>query len=157
MVSCCKAAPETWIPSPENPQPGFSETSSSACSSSACSVLPRRDLDDANGKLQQCIHSGDLDHIDTILSPFRDPEAPGLLVPDAREHLHACVSIAMEAGHLPLAQKLLDQGVQVDAWTASFAVTQALETGSTAMLEMLLDHGWEPEQIFNCTHGSTSK
>lgn len=144
--------PDNIDSSPENPHPGSSELSSSALS-----MLPPRNVNDANGLLQECIMSGDLDRIDTILSPFRDPETPELLVPDAREHLHRCVSVAMEAGYLSLARKLLDHGIHIDAWTASFAIAHSLETGTTAMLEMLLDHGWETERIFNHTHGSTSK
>jgi hypothetical protein len=120
-------------------------------------MLPPRNICDANIMLQECIESGDLDRIDTILSPLRDPETPELLVPDAREHLHRCVSVAMKAGYLSLAWKLLDHGIHIDSWTASFAVAHSLETGRTAMLEILLDHGWETERIFNYTHGSTSK
>ena len=113
-------------------------------------VYPReRTLLFASGKIQDCIRSGALAEIDTILSPFRDPATPGLLVPDAREHLKACTLVAMETGQFSLAQSLLDQGIGVDSRSASPAIAHALDTGSTSVLEMLLQHGWESEQALN--------
>lgn len=114
-------------------------------------------LSDANLELQDCITSGDLTKIDTILFPFRDPTTPGLLVPDAREPLRACMLAAMNTGQFSLAQSLLDQGIGVDARSASPAIAHALDTGSTSVLEMLLERGWEIEQALNNVDDTTRK
>ena len=103
----------------------------------------------ANGEIQDCIRSGALFEINAILSPFRDPATPGLLVPDAREQLKACMLVAMEMGQFSLAQSLLDQGIGVDERSALPAIAHALDTGSTSILEMLLKHGWKSEQALN--------
>ncbi|KAL9123387.1 MAG: hypothetical protein Q9187_000069 [Circinaria calcarea] len=99
-----------------------------------------RALWDANIKLQDCITSGNLTEKDTVLSPFRDSATPGLLVPDARKDLQVGTVVAMETGQISLAQSLLGQ-----------------ETGSTFILEMLLEHGWEIEQAFNAVGDTTRK
>lgn len=120
-------------------------------------MLPPVEVTNANHSVQECIKSGDLDEIDSILSPLLDPDTPRLLVPVARKYLHACVLVAIEAGKFSLAQRLLDYGIHVDGRTASWAVARSLETGSTSMLETLIDHDWEIEQVFNYTDESTLK
>jgi len=104
---------------------------------------------DINDKIQDCIHSSDIISIDLMLSKWKDPKASNLLVPEARNYLHACTYVAMEAGKFPLAQYLLDMGIPVDFRCSSPAIAHALDTNSTLILEMLLEHGWETEQVFN--------
>lgn len=119
--------------------------------------LPELTLSNANLDLQDCITSGDLTEFNTILLPFRDPTTPGLLIPDAREQLKSCMLVAMDTGQFSLAQSLLDQGVGVDDRSASPAIAHALDTGSTSILEMLLEYGWEIEHAFNTVDDTTRK
>ena len=119
--------------------------------------LPEPALSEANDDIQDCLHSGDLTRIDAILSQWRDLENPTLLTPDARKHLHACPLVAMETGEFRLAQDLLEKGIHVDTRCSSPAIKHALDTNSTAILEMLLEHGWDIEQVFNAVEKNVLK
>jgi hypothetical protein len=96
-----------------------------------------------------CIPSGDLTSIDLMLSKWKDPKAPNLLTLEARNYLHACTYAAIKAGRFQLAEYLLDLGIPVDFRCSSPAIAHALDTKSTLILEMLLEHGWETEQVLN--------
>lgn len=119
--------------------------------------LPEPALSKANDDIQDCIYLGDLAKIDAILSQWRDLENPTLLTPDARKHLNACPLVAMETGQFRLAQDLLEKGVYVDSRCSSPAIKHALDTNSTVILEMLLDHGWDIEQVFNTVENDVLK
>ena len=121
------------------------------------SELEDRTLWHADGELQSCIRSGDISSVDTILSPWEDPETPTLVTPEARKYLHACPYVAMDTGQFRLAQYLLEKGIHVDPCCCSSAIAHALDTNSTLILEMLLEHGWDTEQIFNLTAGAVLK
>ena len=110
--------------------------------------IPSPELSEASSQLQECIRSRILENVDAILSPYRDPQNPSQLTSDAQRHLSPSISAAMETELFSLVRSLLDQGIQVDFRGVSLAVAHALATGSTSVLEMLLDHGWEIQSVF---------
>ena len=113
-------------------------------------------LDKANCDMQLSIKAGDLEEIDAILLPFRALEGQGCLIPEARETFQYCSLLAMDRRKFDIAKKLFEMGVHVHKYCGSPAIRHALETGTTEILETLLEHGWEIYQALNILRPSVS-
>ncbi|KAL9121843.1 MAG: hypothetical protein Q9187_001605 [Circinaria calcarea] len=116
---------------------------------------PNRLLLAASTKLDNVTAAGNVSEVQNILSSWREPANGGLIAEEALDYFQSAVEPAVRNGHDSVVSYLLDQRIPIDPMAAEVAADRAVETGSTSTLQILLDHGWNINQPFGLTVGST--
>ena len=108
---------------------------------------PNRPLLAASIKLDNAAAAGNLSEVQNILSSWREPANGGIISEEALDYFQSAVEPAVRNGHDSVVSYLLDQRIPIDPMATETAADRAVKTGSTSTLQILLDYGWNINQL----------